>query len=213
MNKIRIFLTTALIDKSNVPLSHKDQRESLSIQNRIDEYIECFNIIKSFGYDFTIVETVLDKFPLFEEYTKVIYTNVNNFNYKNRGSNYVNAFKKVLNESDFRDDDIIVHITGRYPLVDNSFLLECENLNNSFDGCFSIDKYNQCYLFLYALRFKKLKDLLNSINVDYLENSNICLEQVFYGIIKDYKILFVEKLGIIGRQSSSNNELYGKILY
>jgi hypothetical protein len=210
---INIFLTTAIIDNSNKPNSHNDQCKSLSMGKRIEEYIECFNIIKSFGYNFTIVETVLDSFPLFEEYSNVIYTNVNNNSYRNRGSNYVNAFRKALDCYNFDDDDIIIHITGRYPLVDDSFLKMCENLSSEFDGCFAVDNFNQCYLFLYALRYKKLKSILDSIDVNQLENSNMCLEKIFFEYIKNYNILFTKRLGIIGRQSNSSPNSYGNTIF
>lgn len=213
MNRIRIFLSTALIDNTNKPISHQDQRDDLSIEKRMQEYSECFDIIKSLGYEFTIVETVATESKFLEQYSDVIYTNVNNPSYRNRGSNYVNAFKKLMEIHDFMDDDIIIHITGRYPLVDDNFFKICENLEGDMDGCFSRDPYNQFYLFLYAMRFKKLNDLLNSVDIGYLESEGINLEKIFSDKTEDYKIKFIDRLGIIGRQSSSPDGIYNVAVY
>ena len=213
MNNLKIFVSTALIDNVNKPLSHYNQRSDLSIDKRMKEYSECFNIIKSFGHEFTIVETFLSQSNFLEQYSKVLYTNVNNSNYKNRGSNYVNAFKKLMIMCDFKEDDLIIHITGRYPLIDDSFIKRCVNLKIDEVGCFGKDINDQCYLFLYAMRYKQLNNLLNSISIDYLESSNISIERVFSDKIKNYKIEIVEKLGIIGRQSSSSDDFYSKEVY
>lgn len=200
-NNIIIVLSTAIIN------------DNINIENRLIEYKECFDIIKNMGYNFTILETVLDKSDFLEEYSEnVIYSKVNGV-YRNRGTNYVNAFRKFLNESNFSDDDIIIHITGRYPLVDDSFFIECQKLDSDKIGCFRKDKYNQFYLFLYAMRFSYLKNLLNNIDVDFMENNMINLEKIFSDMIPHQSVKLMDRLGIIGRQSNETNpNKYGKII-
>jgi hypothetical protein len=202
-NNIIITISTAIID------------DNITKEQRILEYEECFNIIKGFGYfDFYIVETVLSYSDFLEKHSKnVFYTNVNG-KYNNRGTNYVNSFKKFLNESKFNDDDIIVHITGRYPLTDDSFFKNCLKLEKEKIGCFKKDRHNQCYLFLYGMRFKELKGLLNSINVDYMERNMINLEMLFSQNIPEDTIMLLDNLGIIGRQSNEKNpNVYGKLKF
>lgn len=202
-NNIIIALTTAIID------------DNIDKNQRIDEYKECFEIIKTLGYeDFYIVETALQQSDFLEEHSKnVIYTNVNG-RYNNRGTNYVNAFKKFLNDSSFNDDDIIIHITGRYPLTDDSFFKSCLSLEETKVGCFKKDAHNQFYLFLYGMRFKPLKNLLNSIDVGHMESSMINLEMIFSQNIKHDSICLVDELGILGRQSNETNiNVYGKIKF
>jgi hypothetical protein len=202
-NKIIITLSTAIIN------------ENISTHQRIEEYEECFNIIKSLGYnDFYIVETAVDKSDFLEKFSKnVFYTNVNG-KFNNRGTNYTNAFKKFLNDSNFNDEDIIIHITGRYPLIDDSFFKNCLTLEPTKIGCFKKDEYGQFYLFLYGMRFKYLKNLLNSIDVDFMESNMINLERIFSNNIDHNKIEFLNHLGIIGRQSNEkNHEIYGKIIF
>jgi len=211
MNNIKIVVSTALVDTNNVPLSHRDQRNSLSIDNRYKEYDECLNIIKSFGYDFIIMETVKSQDDFLEGFGDVIYTNVNNINLKNRGSNYLVAMRKLLDTLKFNDNDMIIHITGRYPLLDNSFIEKC--LLTDKDGLFGKDSYNQFYLFLYALKYDKLKNILNNLDINILEKTGENLEKLFSNYLLNDNIEFVERLGIIGRQSSSPDSIYGKKIY
>jgi hypothetical protein len=201
-NKIRIVLSTAIID------------DNVNISNRIKEYQECFDIIKNLGYDFSIVETVLNSSEFLERNSKeIIYTNVNG-NFRNRGTNYVNAFKKFLNQSNFDADDIIIHVTGRYPLIDDNFFLNCYNLESNKIGCFKKDEHGQFYLFLYCMRFKYLKELLNTIDVDHMEKNMINLERIFADAIPSNQVKLVDHLGILGRQSNEKNpNVYGKIKF
>jgi hypothetical protein len=202
MNNLRIVVSTAIVD------------DNISVVKRLKEYQECFDIIKNLGYDFTIVETVLNNSEFLEKNSNdVIYTNVNG-NFRNRGTNYANSFRKFLNQSNFDDNDIIIHITGRYPLTDDSFFINCENLEKDKIGCFKKDAYNQFYLFLFGMRYKHLKDLLNSINVNNMEHNMINLEMIFSQYIPHDNIILLDELGIIGRQSNEfDPSVYGKIKY
>lgn len=211
MNNIKIIVSTALVDVDTAPYSHRDQRSSLSLSNRYKEYGECLNIIKSFGYDFIIMETVKPQDDFLEGFGEVIYTNVNNMNFKNRGSNYVIAMRKLLDKLKFNDNDMIIHITGRYPLIDNSFIEKC--LLTTKDGLFGKDSYNQFYLFLYALKYDKLKNILNNLDINILEQTGENLERLFSNYLLNDNIEFVDRLGIIGRQSSSPDSIYGKTIY
>lgn len=202
-NNIILTVSTAIID------------DNITKEQRIDEYKECFDIIKNLGYEnFYIIETALEHSDFLENHSKnVIYTNVNG-KYNNRGTNYTNAFKKFLNESSFNDEDIIIHITGRYPLINDSFVKNCLNLEQNKIGCFKKDADNQFYLFLFGMRFKELKELLNSINVDYMERNMINLELIFSRLIPHDTVLFVDELGIIGRQSNEKNpNIYNKLKF
>lgn len=200
-NNIIITLSSAIID------------DNITKEQRVVEYEECFNILKNLGYEnFYIVETALQQSDFLEKHSKnVFYTNVNG-KYNNRGTNYVNAFKKFLNETTFNDDDIIIHITGRYPLLNDSFFKNCLALDANKIGCFKKDAYNQFYLFLYGMRYKKLKDLLNSIDVVYMERNMINLEKIFSELINHNDVLLLDELGIIGRQSNDTNN-YGELKY
>jgi hypothetical protein len=200
-NNIIITLSSAIID------------DNITKEQRVIEYEECFNILKNLGYEnFYIVETALQQSDFLEKHSKnVFYTNVNG-KYNNRGTNYVNAFKKFLNETTFNDDDIIIHITGRYPLLNDSFFKNCLALDANKIGCFKKDAYNQFYLFLYGMRYKKLKDLLNSIDVVYMERNMINLEKIFSELINHNDVLLLDELGIIGRQSNDTNN-YGELKY
>ena len=202
-NNIIITLTTAIID------------DNITKEQRVDEYKECFEIIKNFGYEnFHIIETALDHSSFLESYSKnVFYTNVNGV-HSNRGTNYVKAFKEFLNNSNFEDDDIIIHITGRYPLFNDSFFNNCSNLELNKVGCFKKDDHNQFYLFLFGMRFKELKNLLNNINVNQMEIDMVNLELIFSNLIPHDSVMLVDELGIIGRQSNEKNpDIYGKLKF
>lgn len=213
MNNVRIYLSTALIDNTAQPVSHLNQNKNLTLNKRLAEYDECFKIIDKFNYKFEIVETVVNESPFLEKYSKVTYTKVNSDQYKNRGTNYVNAFRKLLESSEFKDDDLIVHITGRYPLVDDTFLKKCTVLDENKIGIFKADNHQQLHLFLYALRYKNLYELLTSLNLSRLEDSFENLESIFYKELPLDKIELVEYLGIRGRQSNSPDSEYDKFIY
>ena len=202
MNITKIILSTAIIN------------DGVSAEDRIVEYKENFDIIKNLGYEFIIVETVLGKSDFLESNSKnVFYTNVNGV-YKNRGTNYVNAFKKFINNSDFDDEDIIIHVTGRYPFIDDSFFKKCKSLEKDKVGCFKKDDYGQFHLFLYALRYREIKNLLNSIDIDNMESEMKSLEGIFPKKLPYDKLVFVDKLGIIGKQSTGKSlPDYGKNIF
>lgn len=202
MNNLKIVLSTSIVN------------DNISVKKRLKEYQECFDIIKNLGYDFTIVETVLNSSEFLERHSKeVIYTNVNGI-FRNRGTNYVIAFQKFLNQSNFDDDDVIIHITGRYPLVDDSFFRRCYNLKFNKIGCFKKDEHGQFYLFLYGMRFKYLKEFLDNINVNHMEKNMINLERIFADNIDNSQVELIEYLGILGRQSNEKDpNIYGKIKF
>lgn len=202
-SNVKIVISTAIIN------------DNIDVPQRLSEYEECFKIIKNMGYhDFTILETALSQSTFLEKYSSKIYYSNCNIPARNRGVNYTRALKKYLKELPFRDDDIILHITGRYPLIDDSFILECSKLKPNKIGCFKKDPLGQFYLFLFAMRYRELYNLVNKIDLNKMERNMTCLERIFSNQTDHEKIKFVEDLGIIGRFSNENNpSRYGNVKF
>jgi hypothetical protein len=208
-----IYVSTAMVDSNNLPNSHRDQRPDLTLDKRKLEYEFNFKKLKEFGLEFTIIETVVDKSEFLEQFGRVIYTNINNPNFINRGSNFINAFKKVIKEENLPDDELVIHMTGRYKLIDDSFFKECQTLSSTDMGCIKRDIHNQIYLFLYAIRSKLHLEVLESINLNEFDVSGICLERIFSLQLNNIKMKECNRLGIHGNQSNGNNTEYEKIIF
>lgn len=199
-DNVKIVISTAIIN------------DNIDVPQRLKEYEECFDIIKNMGHhDFTILETALTQSDFLEAYSnKIFYSNCN-VTSRNRGVNHCRALKKYLKKSSLSDDDIILHITGRYPLVNDSFMLECSRLNPDQIGCFKKDPLGQFYTFLFGMRRKQLLNLLSEIDLDSMERNMTCMERIFSNRIDHKKIKFVENLGIRARFSNENEpSKYGR---
>ena len=101
----------------------------------------------------------------------VVYTNNNMTRHIHKGVNELLDIKHVIDAYSIKDDDTIIKLTGRYKLLDNSFLqLVMEQCSTKdafvkfFNVCTKQFMSNDCVLGLYALKCKYLKQF-NYISV------------------------------------------------
>jgi len=176
-DKIKIVFTAALID------NHFEERKL--------EYIKSLKTIKSFGYEPYIVEACKERPTFFDDYScNVLYPN-ENLPDVDKGVNEARSVLAICEHFNFKDDDMVVKITGRYCLQDDYFIRFVETYSNAdiifkwwakgglvFTGCFAMKyKYLKKMLIGYILKKFKMMDendesfcIIESFCTDYLEN-------------------------------------------
>lgn len=104
-------------------------------------------------------ETYMDSFKI-----PVVYTNSNKVHYYHKGINELRDMMEVVLRHNIKDDDIVLKITGRYSLLDDSFckhVLENESKYDAFVKFFNVCTLeymaNDCVLGLIGIRAKYLK--------------------------------------------------------
>lgn len=84
---------------------------------------------------------------------------------ENKGVNEVKSLRELLKRFDFKDDDIILKLTGRYHFIDDSFLRTIEQhpeCDVFVKGGYGANIYTGCM----AMRANYFKQFINSINLD-----------------------------------------------
>ena len=107
------------------------------------------------------------------------------------------SLKTALNDINMSDDTWVIKVSGRYMIIDDSFVNTVRSASDSIKAIIrTCDDETQMYTFLYALRFKYFKEF-------FIENdlsNNINLERVtFLNIIHSFsreEILMIDRLGI-----------------
>jgi len=107
------------------------------------------------------------------------------------------SLKTALNDISMPDDTWVIKVSGRYMIIDDSFMNTVTSASDSIKAIIrTCDDDTQMFTFLYALRFKYFKEF-------FIENdlsNNINLERVtFLNIINSFnkeEILMIDRLGI-----------------
>jgi hypothetical protein len=154
-------------EKSMQPVD-RDQIKELNLNDRILEYKE--STITNLSYVFheikpIIIENNGERETFLNEFgVDVHYTDNNKCSFKHKGINELMDIKSAISAYDIKDDDIIIKITGRYKLIDDSFfrsVLEHTESHDAFIKFFNVtnEKFvtNDCVLGLFAIRCKYLK--------------------------------------------------------
>ena len=93
-----------------------------------------------------------------------MFTENNKTKFPHKGGNELLDIKQVIQEYDIRDDDIIIKLTGRYRLLNNSFfdmVINNAHKYEAFIKFFNVHTeefmYDDCVLGLFAVKCKYLK--------------------------------------------------------
>jgi hypothetical protein len=172
-NDIKILYTSALI-------KHQFQKRRL-------EYLQSLHKLKEFGFEPWIIEATNIRSSFFDQITnQIFYPNVNNPNLKNLGVKEAQSIKACLNKLPFSDEDIIVKITGRYIFQDDFFFNTIKN-NPDYDAYVKW-MGSQVFTGVIAIRWAIFKEILNSINFEYMEKNSINFEKIIADYILKNKI-------------------------
>jgi len=187
-SEIRVVYTAALIENK--------------FHERKLEYIDSLNVILDFGYEPYIIEACTNGPSFLENYSKnVFYSNINNSRLRNKGVNEARSLIEGFRHFTFADDDMIVKLTGRYRLENDSFLKLVED-NPDVDAFVKTDRYGQVWTGCFALRYKLFKDMLSKFDFEMMERYMINIEREVAGYIKEikkegHKILYLDKLNVV----------------
>jgi len=178
-------------------------------EQRKEEYIISFNTLCSFGYknNIQIIECINNSEDSFlNTLTEKVFYTKQNYAYRNKGVNELLNIKFFLENFNVDDEEKIVKLTGRYNLLDNSFIKEFEN--SSCDVLYKKDSVNQVFFGCLCLKKKVLTNFINQLNFNVLESNLVCIEKSFADFIykSEYEQKVIEKINI--RCNINNEDLH-----
>ena len=95
----------------------------------------------------------------------VVYTNNNRFNFRHKGVNELLDIKEVINKYNIQDDDVVIKLTGRYKVLDTTFIELVKNNSDLYDAFVKFFNvftkeymFDDCVLGLFAIKCKYLKN-------------------------------------------------------
>jgi hypothetical protein len=190
-----------------VTIAHNIQDTSLHVI-REHEYMYCLSRI--FSYNLPVYGVISESmnYPVvtFFPFKKTLYIeSTAALNAHSKSQKEYTSLKKLLSETTFDDDTWIIKMSGRYMLVDDSFVDKVKNSNKK--AVLKKCDDSQMYTFLYAIRYgvyKKLfdKHLPENINIEYH-----ILNELLNHINED-EIEFMDKLGILSNINNQHNFMY-----
>jgi hypothetical protein len=177
------------------------------LKNRTERYIECIKstlkIIEQNNHNIKpiIVENNDNSDTFLNNLgCDVIYTNNNKYKHPHKGVNELLDIQHVIQTYNINDDDVIIKLTGRYKMMDDSFInIVKHNTHDAFVKFFNVctlkNVNNDCVLGMFAIKCKYLKqftytckksaecdfaEYVRSIpNINIMEITNLNLECCF----------------------------------
>ena len=196
---IYMIITTSIYNKVGVKnYDHRKERYMNSIRSVL-KVIENERDIKAIvvennGYR----STYLDELGC-----DVVYTNSNDVDFGDyKGVNELLDIKQVMNQYKIKDEDMIIKITGRYKMVDKSFIEVVKSNIERYDAflkfynvCTHEYMRNDCVLGLYGLRCKYLRPF--KYNCMRSNKSPECeFAEHVRGVVDEERIMEVKHLGL-----------------
>ena len=156
---IYLIITTCINNKIGFGIQHAEHRKQT--------YLNCIkNTLKILPDSIkpVIVENNGQRSTYLDELSvPVLYTDNNFKHYNDKGLNELDDIKSVINHFNIKDEDIIIKLTGRYELLNDTFFNTIINNPDKdvfmkfFNVCTLEFMENDCVLGLYAIRCKLLK--------------------------------------------------------
>jgi len=174
---IYIIISTSIfnINGGNNDLQHRQIRYMNSLQH----------LLKLIQNDVSIRPIIVENNGLGRSYLDdlkcdVFYTNNNQFRCKHKGVNELMDIKDVIKQYNIQDEDVIIKLTGRYKLLDLSFInLVKKNVDTHdafikfFNVCTKQFMFNDCVLGLFSIKCKYIKEFnyacISSPEVEFAE--------------------------------------------
>jgi hypothetical protein len=138
--------------------------------------------------------TFLDSFGI-----PVIYTNHSNINVRNKGITEFKDLLYTLHAQGAQPDDIVIKLTGRYCLLNSSFIERVLQTQTEYDAWVKFYNVharqfmdNDCILGLFAMRYRYLKRL------DYSELGNVGSMEVDFATFVNRECPRIDKAQKLG---------------
>jgi hypothetical protein len=157
---IYLIITTSINSKFN----------TYNYEGRKNRYIESIQSALSLVTNYEIIKPIIvenngPRNTFLNDFNcDVVYTNNNMLNVQHKGVTELLDIKHVINQYNIGDDDIIIKLTGRYKILDESFFNLIKNNYDKYDAfckfynvCTLQYEYDSCVLGLVALKCKYLK--------------------------------------------------------
>jgi len=195
---IYIIITTSINNKGGIQ----------NINNRKDRYIDSIqNLLLLIENDLSIKPIIVENNGFRRTYLDdlncdVLYTNNNIYNFSHKGVNELLDIKEVIDKYKIQDDDIVIKLTGRYKVLDLTFINSIKNncdIYDAFIKFFNVCELKfmdyDCVLGLFSIKCKYLKKfnykcekspevefatyVKQNININIMEVNNLNLECCF----------------------------------
>lgn len=167
--KIKVLLTAAILTGPE----HK-----ASFQERKMSYIKNIQLLKSYGCKVYVVESCQPGPTFLDSYCDhVCYTHSNNPEYC-KSWNEVQSMRIGFSHFNFKPDDMIIKITGRYVLQTDDFI-KLVKKNLSADGICRLWGPGDAYSGLFALKTSVFLDMIDNHYIPHastLDRGNYALE-------------------------------------
>ena len=163
---IYLIITTSINNKEGVQnYEHRQNRYIDCIQN----ILNLIQINNDTNPEYNIKPIIVENNGLRETYLNtlncdIVYTNNNILQLKHKGFNELLDIKDIINKYNINDDDIIIKLTGRYKILNSTFIDTIINNINKYDAyikffnvCTNKYMYYDCVLGLFAIKCKFLK--------------------------------------------------------
>jgi hypothetical protein len=154
---IYIIITTCILSK------HGINNET----HRKNRYIECISqLLKLIENDSSIKPIIVENNGVRQTFLNnfncdVCYTNNNIVRYTHKGVNELLDIKEVIQKYNIQDNDTVIKLTGRYKLLDASFIQSIKNDDayvKFFNVCTQKYVFDDCVLGLFAIKCKYMKN-------------------------------------------------------
>jgi len=158
---IYLIITASIANKSG----------SRNAEHRKKRYIDSITqILSLIQTDASIKPIIVENNGLRETYLDglscdVVYTNNNVCSFSHKGVNELLDIKEVINKYNIQDDDIVIKLTGRYKILNLTFIELVKNNIDVYDAfvkffnvCTRRFMFDDCVLGLFAIKCKYLKN-------------------------------------------------------
>jgi len=180
-----LIVTASIIDKYTKGIT-------IDEEHRKNRYLECIqHLICLLDNDSSVKLILVENNGLRQTYLDdlkcdIVYTNNNNYTFSHKGANELLDIQHIIYLYNIKDDDIIIKLTGRYKMLDLSFLeIVKENYKeyDAFIKFFNVSTrkymYDDCVLGLFAVKCRYIKDFkYDYINVPEHEFAKYVRENI-----------------------------------
>ena len=187
--RIHIVCTAALI-----PIRYNQRK---------NQYIRSLNVLRRYGYDPYVVESCVAGPTFLDEHcNNVCYTLSNDAQLRNKGVNESVSLLMALEKWQFKDDDIILKLTGRYLLQSDALLRFLENNEDVVAlAKYAKENYSTVLTGCFAMRCDLMKKMYASFDYDWMEREMICVEHEVGPHLDElekfgFKLVRAEHLGV-----------------
>jgi hypothetical protein len=161
-------------------------------EHRKNRYLECIqHLISLLDNDSSVKLILVENNGLRQTYLddlkcNIVYTNNNNYTFSHKGANELLDIKEVIELYNIKDDDIVIKLTGRYKMLDLTFLELVKENSTEYDAFIKFFNastrkyiYDDCVLGLFAVKCKYMKDFkYDYINVPEHEFAKYARENI-----------------------------------